>query len=26
MQRAVYQLARGEWIRDPDMAAADIVP
>jgi len=26
MQRAVYQLARGEWIRDPDMAAAHIVP
>jgi para-nitrobenzyl esterase len=25
-QRAVYQLSRGEWITDPDMAAASIVP
>jgi para-nitrobenzyl esterase len=25
-RRAVYQLARGEWITDPDMPAAAIVP
>jgi para-nitrobenzyl esterase len=25
-RRAVYQLARGEWIADPDMPAASLVP